>query len=197
MNYAIMCALSDSEKLSGLSINFIFTFFFFNFELLIMKTITPSATLIFSCIILFTACTHKPETDLKKFERLTGAWQYNINDSTRGFENWYLDTAGQLKGSNAEINKTQMKITEFLSFEIIDKKVFYVPQLVKDGNHPPTKFEYNETTEDEFRFVNPKNDFPKFISYKFITNDSMDVSIGDDQKQIHMQYSKRALNIKL
>ncbi|HEY1045793.1 MAG TPA: DUF6265 family protein [Bacteroidia bacterium] len=162
-----------------------------------MKNLLFSIVISFGCLLLFQACNKRPKTDLKKFERLLGAWQYYIDDSTRGFENWYLDTAGQLKGSNSEINNTKIRITEFLSFYVKENKVYYVPQLVKDGKKAPTLFEYIETKDDEFRFTNQQNDFPKFISYKFINNDSMDVSIGDDKNQIHMQYSKRALNIKL
>lgn len=162
-----------------------------------MKNILFSIAFLFCSLFLFQACTQHPKTDLKRFESLLGAWQYYINDSTRGLENWYLDTTGQLKGSNAEINNSKMRITEFLSFYVKEDKVYYVPQLVKDGKKSPTLFEYIDTKDDELMFTNYQNDFPKYISYKFINKDSMDVSIGDDKNQIHMQYSKRAFNIKL
>lgn len=134
-----------------------------------------------SLLSLLGSCSFS-EDPLKPISILEGEWTYKQDNST-GVEKWTQSNDSLMSGTNRIGGNLQEEIRIFRR----NGKVIYSPVI----SGQTYEFELSKGELNDFKFVNEKHDFPKFIRYKFITIDSMDVSIGGgEQKEIHWQYRR-------
>lgn len=117
---------------------------------------------------------------------IVGKWK-RLNDKAGSstYEEWWKDKNG-LSGYGFRITDKDTVFKEHLKIEDIDGALSYV---VRGVNPEPTYFKFTDTGTTSFSSHNPKNDFPKTITYE-IRGDSLLASISDGETEIPFLFVK-------
>lgn len=129
------------------------------------------------------------------FDWLVGTWTMNKKDGVLS-ESWKREMAGYYAGESI-MTKPDGKTVPLETIKIFkkDNHYIYMP-LVPDQNFGKT-VEFRITSLEKSGFVaeNPDHDFPKRISYKLITADSLHAWIDDGRsvplKRSDFYYSRQ------
>lgn len=85
--------------------------------------------------------------------------------------------------------------SESLRIVEMSGEIFYIAKV--KANEFPTSFKLTRCNQSKFDFENPTHDFPKKISYKFIKDKKLIVTVGgndDEAFEINFQKSARSDN---
>lgn len=146
---------------------------------------------ILSAIIIFILfqLINKPKSNTFLYSiNLAGNTYVENRDSIIIYESWQRVSGNTLEGYSVYINKNnndtifkeELRIVEML------EEIYYIASVKNNENLVSFKLQNDELTTrekniNEYSFINPKHDYPKFIKYT-LKNDSLKIVIGDDIK---------------
>ena len=108
-----------------------------------------------------------------------GTW-YTIQKQDTLFERWELSEDGSLKGESWVIKQTKDSIhSEFLRVYADAQSIIYEPTVKSQHGDKPMPFNLILQTSNYWMFYNEKNDFPKFITYKRISENQLKAVISN------------------
>jgi hypothetical protein len=108
----------------------------------------------------------------KKLYVLEGRW---IMKTKKGFigEEWEKMNVNYLQSKGFYIKGEDTVVTERVSLKNTDGGIFYVSTVEDQNDRIPVSFKLTSSKNHRFVFENPAHDFPKRITYEFITPDSL------------------------
>ena len=127
------------------------------------------------CVIflLIYTCAASQSTYLPLF--LEGTWKVEEKDN---FEHWDVLSNNSMKGISYSITNGNTKINEYLQIEAKKKKVLYTADVINQNNGKGIKFNLIHS-DTAYIFENLKHDFPKRISYKKLSENTVSVEVSD------------------
>ena len=114
---------------------------------------------------------------------ITGHWSEPAGRATSE-EHWIAPAGGAMLGVSRTIARDRMVAFEFLRIEKRADGIFYVAQ---PGGRPPTEFKLTRSTPTSAIFENPRNDFPKIITYRLDGSDALAAKIEGDVSGKHKE----------
>lgn len=132
----------------------------------------------FSLVILSTTDSYAQAipSELKDWK---GTW-YTIQKQDTLFERWEIMEDGTLKGDSWVIKQNKDSIhSEFLRVYADAQTVIYEPTVKSQHGDKPVPFNMILQTSTYWMFYNEKNDFPKFITYKRISENQLKAVISN------------------
>ncbi|MDX1936935.1 MAG: DUF6265 family protein [Flavihumibacter sp.] len=113
---------------------------------------------------------------------VTESWQQQ-NDSTFTATSYRVNAAGE------------KKLLEQIVLSESKGRLFYIPTANGQNNNQPVRFEVTQLTKESFVAENALHDFPKRITYKKISADSLyacvDGGAADAEKKIEFNYTRQ------
>ncbi len=116
---------------------------------------------------------------LGNFDRFLGNWKVKSKD---GFihESWKRNADGSYAGESWTIKTNGDSIhTEFIRIHMLNDNIWYEPIVKNQHGGKPVAFRLILSSSKEWIFCNPDNDFPKYISYKWIDENHLNASISN------------------
>ncbi|MFN0188827.1 MAG: DUF6265 family protein [Bacteroidia bacterium] len=108
-----------------------------------------------------------------------GTW-YTIQKQDTLFERWEIMEDGTLKGESWVIKQNKDSVhSEFLRLYADAQTIIYEPTVKSQHGDKPMPFHMILQTSNYWMFYNEKNDFPKFITYKLISNNQLKAVISN------------------
>jgi len=139
----------------------------------------------FAAIILMIACVafvkNKTTRNNDLFEKLyllEGRWIMKTKKGAIG-EEWVKIDKDYLQNRGYSIRSGDTIINERVALKKTPEGIFYISTVENQNNQPPTAFKLSSADNNFFVFENPQHDYPKRITYNFVTKDSIDASIDD------------------
>lgn len=106
---------------------------------------------------------------------LPGTWKVEQKEN---FEHWDILTDSSLKGFSYSNRGNTLDIAEYLALNKQNERWLYEASVIGHNNGRTIKFN-GETKDSTLSVTNPTHDFPKLISYKYINENKILVSISD------------------
>lgn len=113
------------------------------------------------------------ENNMESFKWMIGTWKMN---TSRGaiMETWISYNDSSLAGESLNFSSTgQSKVLENLELTYRGKEYFYISRVSDQNNNQAVKFKITSHSEKGFAAENPGHDFPKRITYRLLTKDSI------------------------
>lgn len=125
--------------------------------------------------VLMGSFIYRQITDDKVFKQLhalEGKWMMKTK---RGFmgEEWIKVNDDYLQNKGFFIKGTDTIITERVALKKTTQGIFYTSTVEDQNNKQPIAFKLTSADDHVFVFENPKHDFPKRITYKLVSVDSL------------------------
>lgn len=141
----------------------------------------PSHYILFiflSLIFLRSADTHAQAIPSELLE-WKGTW-FTIQKQDTLFERWEIMEDGTMKGESWVIKQNKDSVhSEFLRLYADAQTIIYEPTVKSQHGDKPMPFNLILQTSNYWMFYNEKNDFPKFITYKIISNNQLKAVISN------------------
>jgi len=136
-----------------------------------MKT-SLKVTIIFGISLLFCSWVLKPQPTLDEASWLLGTWE---NKTSRGviYENWRKISTQEYAGKSYKLNGQDTVLLETVRLIQEGDNLFYIPTVSNQNGGLPVRFSLQEQSPSKLVFTNPDHDFPQFISYTCISQDSL------------------------
>jgi hypothetical protein len=108
-----------------------------------------------------------------------GTW-YTVNKQDTLFESWNLEADGSLRGESWTVKSNKDSIhSEYLRLYTKEKNIIYESIVKAQHGDKPVSFSMILQTSSYWIFYNEENDFPKFISYKRLSENQMKAVISN------------------
>lgn len=123
-----------------------------------------------------------------------GTW-YTLQKQDTLFERWSIDAEGSMKGESWLIKANKDSIHhEYLRIYSKEKTIVYEPLVKSQHGDTPFSFHMILQTSSYWIFYNEKNDFPKFITYKRVSEKQLKAVISnsdnpDPTNSVEFNYS--------
>jgi hypothetical protein len=128
-------------------------------------------------------------TELEKANWFLGRWENKTPEGTFS-EEWKVENDSVLKGESYFINGKDTLFAETVRLEQQKKDLFYIVTVPNQNEEKPVAFKLTSSTADYLVFENPEHDFPKKITYKLVTRDSLYAEISGDGKKQGFPFKK-------
>jgi hypothetical protein len=114
---------------------------------------------------------------IDKLHWLEGKW---ANGNETGFyESWEVAGKDRITGIGFTMEKTDTLIIEHLEIFTNDSGTFYKALVAGQNEDLPVFFELTYAQDDSLVFSNPRHDFPRFIVYKKIDDNTFRAHVRD------------------
>lgn len=108
------------------------------------------------------------------FKWLEGSWSMKKRNGGAIMENWMISNDSTLSGESLNFSVTgSSRVMETLQLVYRNGTYFYISTVKGQNNEQPVKFTITSHNENGFVAENPGHDFPKRITYKLVTKDSI------------------------
>lgn len=155
-----------------------------------------SKYLVFALIITLTAIFflffNKNEVKVDSeniFSKLVGKWKIT-EPSNGGYEYWKMGEDGSISGKSFHLDEKDTIIDETSKIMKKKKNIYYISKVMDQNNGVEIFFRHDSSTTDSILFINNEHDFPKKISYKFISDDSLHATISNELKAFEFRMRK-------
>ncbi len=141
-------------------------------------------TLILILILSFTSCKKsedKKKEKIKSAEWLIGNWENN-NQMGKLSESWKKINDSLFQAKSYFTKDTDTLHFETISLQQIGEDLNYNSTIKGQNNDKLISFKLIAETENQLVFENPKQDYPRKITYNKITKDSIQIIISGIQK---------------
>lgn len=110
---------------------------------------------------------------------LEGKWKV---EGKENYEEWTKHGDNTLKGISYSLKNGEFKLSEYLDIKVFNKEVYYIPTVIGQNYNQEIRFKLRKV-ENSYNFENPLHDFPKKITYIFISTDTLMVEVSDGGKK--------------
>lgn len=117
--------------------------------------------------------TKRGNDKISEFKWLSGSWKMTTK---RGaiVESWTVINDSSMQGGSVFIkNETDSTLLETISLVFRNNKYYYIPVTSRQNDNKPVSFAITSFDRKGFVAENPEHDFPKRITYRLITIDSI------------------------
>lgn len=135
-------------------------------------------TLTFIAILTFASCKKSEKVNkMMAVDWMVGSWE---NDTEQGklTETWEKANDSTLNGTSYFIKDKDTLNNETIILSQKGNDLFYIPTVIGQNNNEPVTFKLTKGTATQLVFENPKHDFPRKITYRQITKDSIVAEIS-------------------
>lgn len=133
--------------------------------------------LILLIFLFLNACS---ETNMLKVGFLEGTWKV---EGSEQHEVWEFAGNNELAGYSYRLESDQKNISETLAITSVNDNLVYNATVPDQNEGMTISFELNRHITDFVSFENSEHDFPKKIQYKYISPDSVQVTVLGDQDE--------------
>lgn len=124
--------------------------------------------------------------ELQAFHWLEGTWQNVRNGS---YEQWWFNNgAARWEGRGFRVAANDTVVTERLAISCMGGTCEYIADV--RPNPAPVHFRIVEHTATGFKSENPAHDFPKFIHYALVSENTIAATIGAGERRIGFEFRK-------
>ncbi|WP_338407830.1 DUF6265 family protein [uncultured Flavobacterium sp.] len=151
---------------------------------------------LFILVLTLTSCFKSNETSkIVVADWLLGKWENKTADG-KLLEIWKKTNDSIYDGASYFIKGKDTLHFETIQLEQKADEVFYLSTIGGQNNDETVTFNLIASTENQFVFENPKNDYPQKIIYSLITNDSLEIYISGivQGKPSSAKYSMTKMN---
>ena len=139
-------------------------------------------SLILLLILTFTACKKSDKTaKMIGTDWLIGKWEQK-NDQGIVSETWEKVNDSTYKGQSFFIKSKDTLHFETMQLNQKGGSIFYTSTVKGQNNDTSVTFNLSSVTKNQLVFDNPKNEYPRKIVYKQITNDTIIATISGIQQ---------------
>jgi len=115
--------------------------------------------------------------EIDQFQWLEGKW---ANSNETGFyESWEITGKDRITGIGYTMENTDSLMIEHLEIFASDSGTFYKALVVEQNENQPVFFKLTHAQGDSLVFSNPSHDFPRFIVYKKIDDNTFRAYVRD------------------
>ena len=136
-----------------------------------MKEIIKSGLLFF--IITGFIVNRDHESKMLSFKWMVGSWSMKTKNGSI-IETWVSLNDSTMGGESIMVRNTgSSQKLENIRLIHRNKEYYYCPTAIGQNNEQEVKFKITSYSENGFVAENPEHDFPKRISYRLVTKDSI------------------------
>ena len=128
-------------------------------------------SLLLLIFLLLNACS---ESNISRVDFLEGTWKV---EGAEQYEAWEFAGNNELAGYSYRLENDQKNVSETLAITSIDGNLVYEATVPDQNAGMTISFELNGQISDYLSFENLEHDFPKKIQYKYMSPDSLQVSV--------------------
>jgi hypothetical protein len=151
-----------------------------------MKNSSVLVLIILTCF----SCQQKTTfSELEKADWFLGRWENKTPEGTFS-EEWKTENDSLYLGESYFINNNNTLFAEKVRLEQRKNDLFYIVSVPNQNEEQPVAFKLTSSTNDYLVFENPEHDFPKKITYKLVTKDSLYAEISGDGKSQGFPFTK-------
>ena len=143
-------------------------------------------------LILLTCFSCQQRTTFSELEKaiwFLGRWENKTPEGTFS-EEWKIGNDSLYIGESYFINNNDTLFAETVRLEQRKNDLFYIVSVPNQNEKQPVAFKLTSSTSDYLVFENPEHDFPKKITYKLVTNDSLYAEISGNGKSQGFPFKK-------
>lgn len=123
---------------------------------------------------------------------LHGTWKLENKDT---YEHWDIMNENTLKGLSYKTNQGKFIVTEYLEINKTEEGIVYTATVLNQNRGEGIDFKL-ERSDSIFSFENKDHDFPKFIQYTQVSENSIKVKIGSNDKAFTLIFNRVKQNPK-
>lgn len=151
-----------------------------------MKKVNTLLLILLTCF----SCQQKTTfSELEKADWFLGRWENKTPEGTFS-EEWKIENDSLYLGESYFISNNDTLFAETVRLEQRKNDLFYVVSVPNQNKEQPVAFKLTSSTIDYLVFENPEHDFPKKITYKLVTKDSLYAEISGDGKSQGFPFTK-------
>jgi hypothetical protein len=151
-----------------------------------MKKVNTLLLILLTCF----SCKQKSTfSELEKADWFLGRWENKTPEGTFS-EEWKIGNDSLYIGKSYFINNNDTLFAETVRLEQHKNDLFYIVSVPNQNEEQPVAFKLTSSTVDYLVFENPEHDFPKKITYKLVTKDSLYAEISGDGKSQGFPFNK-------
>ncbi len=117
---------------------------------------------------------------------LPGTWKVENKET---YEHWNKINDNSYKGLSYQIKEGKMLVTEYLEINRAENEIIYTATVLDQNQGIGIDFKLNQT-DSIYSFENPNHDFPKYIRYQKLTENSMKASVGTTDNHFTLIFKK-------
>jgi hypothetical protein len=152
-----------------------------------MKNSSYLVLIVLSCLF---SCQQKTTfSELEKANWFLGRWENKTPEGTFS-EEWKIENDSLYIGESYFINNNDTLFAETVRLEQRKNDLFYIVSVPNQNEDQPVAFKLTSSTSNYLIFENPAHDFPKKITYKLVTKDSLYAEISGDGKSQGFPFTK-------
>jgi hypothetical protein len=152
-----------------------------------MKNSSYLVLIVLSCLF---SCQQKTTfSELEKANWFLGRWENKTPEGTFS-EEWKVENDSLYLGESYFINNNDTLFAETVRLEQRKNDLFYIVSVPNQNEEQPVAFKLTSSTVDYLVFENPEHNFPKKITYKLVTKDSLYAEISGDGKSQGFPFTK-------
>lgn len=149
-----------------------------------------SASLLFMLAIICSCQQKSTFSELEKAHSFLGRWENKTPEGTFS-EEWKTENDSVMVGASYFINGKDTLFAETIRLEQKENNLFMIVSVPNQNEEKPVAFKLTSSTSDNLVFENPEHDFPKKITYKLVTKDSLYAEISGDGKSQGFPFKKK------
>lgn len=115
------------------------------------------------------------QQDFQQLMQLEGTW--SIADEPATFEIWCKVNDTLLEGKGFSVNGGDTTVNETLQLSFAEGEINYTAHVMQQNDGKPISFKLAHAANGLFTFENPEHDFPKGITYKFLKNNKLQITL--------------------
>lgn len=149
-----------------------------------------------SLLSVFVSC--QKETEIDKLDWLVGTWEQQTENGT--FTEVWTKTsqkdengnqADYLQGTSSLVKNGETLFSEQITLTEKENKLVYSVIAGEQNGGQAVDFTTTKIEKGDLVFENPTHDFPKKITYKLVTKDSLYAEISGDGKSQGFPFKKK------
>jgi len=139
-------------------------------------------------LIVFCGCNLPKSTSIYPtvFSAIEGSWKLEDSETIESWE--FRDSI--FHGQSFKLENSDTVTFEKLRILRKENKIFYEATVFQQNNGKPISFELTVYSKNEMNFENKFHDFPKKMHYEFPDEQSMIVTVSNEEKKVIFNFKK-------
>lgn len=129
--------------------------------------------LVTACLLVLQSIAGKEDRNIQPFQWLEGSWSMKVKRGTIT-ESWKMNGDQSLAGNSKMTSLSgEERVLENLELVFSEGTYYYVSTVNGQNDNKAVRFKITSYSEKGFVAENPEHDFPRRITYRRITDDSV------------------------